>query len=312
MHGDAAYGAKIDFYAPADGSEGYFRFGSMQGAIRSMGVFTIRMKVDILHWLEGPQGRIEEKYSREPGTFCGLILLVSTRNAEPLAIIQDGYLQHMRVAGSAGLATKYLARANASTVGMLGSGGMARTFLQTFCAVRDIKRANVYSPTQAHREAYAEEMSRSLRIQVKAMDSPEEAVRGTDILSVCTDAIQPAMSADWLEPGMHVTNSGRGMDPRIHQQADVIFKLGYGTPGESEPMSQGGAASIHLGRDEELAHLPEHIKRGRSPEPHPRYPHLVDLMAGKVPGRTSDQQVTYFIDHGTQGIQFSAVAGTVY
>ena len=105
------------------------------------------MKLDILEW---PGEQTEEKYCIEPGTFCGLILLVSTANAEPLALLQDGYLQHMRVGGCCGLGVKYLARADGTTVGMLGSGGMARTSLQAVCQVRDIRRVRVFSPTRAH------------------------------------------------------------------------------------------------------------------------------------------------------------------
>ena len=116
----------------------------------------------------------------------------------------------MRVGGSAGIGARYLARANASTVGMLGSGGMARSFLRAFCAVRDIKGARVYSPTREHREAYAAEMSETMGIPVEAVDTPQEAVQGTDIFSVCADAVRPVMSADWLEPWMHLTGNTGG------------------------------------------------------------------------------------------------------
>jgi ornithine cyclodeaminase/alanine dehydrogenase-like protein (mu-crystallin family) len=68
----------------------------------------------------------EDKYCREPGTYCGLILLVSTDTAEPLAFINDGALQHMRVGGGAAIGVKYLSREDSHIVGMLGSGGIYR------------------------------------------------------------------------------------------------------------------------------------------------------------------------------------------
>ena len=99
----------------------------------------------------------------EPGTYCGLIMLFSTRDGEPLAMINDGILQHMRVGGGAGLGVRYLSRPDSRTVGMLGSGGMARTYLEAFAAVRDIRSVKVFSPTKANRERYAEEMSANWR-----------------------------------------------------------------------------------------------------------------------------------------------------
>src|SRR6266571_866524 len=150
--GDAIFRPRIDLYFPNETPDGYYRWGTMEGASRSLGVFAIRMKSDMLTW---PDGLTEEKYCVSPGTFCGLIFLFSTRNGEPLAIINDGHLQHMRVGGGAGLGAKYLAREDAHIVGMVGSGGMARTYLEAFACVRDIHQVRVYSPTKAHRDAYA-------------------------------------------------------------------------------------------------------------------------------------------------------------
>lgn len=95
------------------------------------------MKSDVITWPRDAHGNwTEEKYCVEPGTFCGLVLLISTKNGEPLAFINDGVLQHMRVGGGAGIGVKYLSRENSRTVGMLGSGGMAWDALikwVTFC-----------------------------------------------------------------------------------------------------------------------------------------------------------------------------------
>jgi alanine dehydrogenase len=305
----AAYGAKFNFWVPSDEDpDGFFRFSSMEGATRSQGVFAIRMKLDIMSF---PGGQTEEKYCIEPGTFCGLILLVSTRNAEPLALIQDGYLQHMRVGGCCGLGVKYLARTNASTVGMLGSGGMARTSLRAFCEARDIRHVRVYSPTPTHREAYAQEMSEALDITVEAVDNPRDAVRDVDIFSVCTDAVTPVMDADWLQAGMHFTNIGGGTDPRLKQRTDILtVKLGYGSPDKSVPVAEGGfGGEIVIGSPDEYARNPKITSAERLER---RYPLLTDILTGQLPGRTSDDQITYFIDEGSQGLQFAAVGARVY
>src|SRR5260221_136926 len=91
----------------------------------------------------------------------------------------------------------------------LPSGGMARTFLEAFTCVRDIRLCKIYSPNAARREAYAEEMSKKLNIEVRAVSTAREAVKGADILSSCTDSMIPVYDADWVEKGMHVTNLGR-------------------------------------------------------------------------------------------------------
>jgi alanine dehydrogenase len=155
------------------------------------------------------------------------VFLFSTVNGEPLAMMNDGILQHMRVGATAGLGVKHLARKDSQVVGMIGSGGMARTYLQAFQAVRQLHECRVYSPTQRNREAYADEMSEQLGLRVVAVDSPEEAVRGADIVSTCTDAMHPVVQGEWLEPGMHVTNlQSDEWDPAMFARFDVLIRQG--------------------------------------------------------------------------------------
>ena len=224
--GGAIHRPRIDMYVPCEREDGYFRWGTMEGA--NDGFFAIRMKSDIITWPKDASGNwTEEKYCREPGSYCGVIFLVSTRNGEPLAFINDGVLQHMRVGGGAGLGAKYLAREDTHVVGMLGSGGMARTFLEAFKCVRDVRLCKVFSPTPAHREAFAEEMSRRLNIEVRAVDDPRKAVHGADILSSCTDSMAPVYDAEWIEKGMHVTNLGRREMPEAaNERFDLVVRQG--------------------------------------------------------------------------------------
>src|SRR5437867_6162201 len=156
----------------------------MEGASRKIGVFAIRMKSDIVYW---PNGETEEKYCMQPGTWCGLVMVFSVRNGEPLAIINDGLIQHMRVGGCAGLGAKYLAREDACDVGIFGSGGMARSYLEAFYEVRKLRRVKVYSPTKSNRERFAREMTGKFDIEVTAGDDPEKVVREADIGATCTN-----------------------------------------------------------------------------------------------------------------------------
>ncbi|AFP30275.1 ornithine cyclodeaminase family protein [Marinobacter sp. BSs20148] len=324
--GGAIHRPRIDMYMPTDQEDSYFRWGSMEGA--NDGYFAIRMKSDVITWPTTPDGNwTEEKYCREPGTYCGLILLMSTRNAEPLAFINDGALQHMRVGGGAGIGAKYLAREDSHVVGMLGSGGMARTFLEAFVAVRNIQQCKVYSPNPNNRQAYAAEMSRKLGIDVVAVDSAREAVRGVDILSSCTTSMKPVYEADWIEPGMHVTNlSRREISDKAMEKFDVVVR--QGTAGlqmrqsERFQAERGFSPAAFIGGTTEQMKLipaknPEPGFGGDSPEFKDRgkggdKPDFADLISGKASGRTSPDQVTFYRNVGNQGLQFSSVGGWVY
>jgi alanine dehydrogenase len=319
LTGDAINRPRIDLYVPCDRPDGYFRSGTMEGAIASQGMYAVRLKSDIIVWPQSDDGAwTEEKYCVRPGTFCGLVFLFSTRDGEPLAIMNDGYLQHMRVAGGAGIGARWLARPDSSTVGMLGSGGMARCYLAAFAAVRPITKARVYSPTGAHRNQFALEMSDELGIEVEAVDNPEAAVRGADIVSTCTDSMQPTLKAEWLTPGQHVTNVGPAeISADVFHRANVRFKQGTsGWPSGIEQLER-----VMVGRGHSpmaiVAGSPEEIERLPSGDEHPmgydmKLPTFTDLMTGALPGRTSDGQITFWHNIGNHGLQFPAVGGWVY
>jgi alanine dehydrogenase len=324
--GGAMHRPRIDMYMPCDRPDGYYRWGSMEGA--NDGYFAIRMKSDIITWPRDAAGNwTEEKYCREPGTYCGVIYLISTRNAEPLAFINDGILQHMRVGGGAGIGVKYLSREDSHVVGMLGSGGMARTFLEAFRCVRDIRLCRIYSPNAAHREQYAEEMSKRLGIEVLAVESAREAVRGADILSSCTDSMKPVYDAAWIEKGMHVTNLGRReMPDAAAEKFDLVVRQGSAglqmRQTERFQAERGLSPAAFIGGSpEEMKRIPEKNPEpgfgGDSPEFNDRgkggdKPEFADLITGKCKGRTSRDQITFYRNVGNQGLQFSSVGGRVY
>ncbi len=313
--GKAIHRPRIDMYMPTERTDGYYRWGTMEGWYD--GIFAIRMKSDIITWPRSRDGETwtEEKYCMEPGTFCGLIMLFSSRNGEPLAIINDGVLQHMRVGAGAGIGVKYLAKKDASSVGMLGSGGMARTFLEAFCAVRPIKTCKVFSPTKENRTLFAREMSDKLGIEVKPVDSAREAVEDVDILSTATDSMSPTFSADWLKPGMHVAMLGPcEVSSDAAGRFDVKIRQGIGglrMPETERIKSEIGMSPVAwiAGDETEMRRLPEKTPgSGFGGE----YPDFCDLVFGRAQGRTSDEQVTFYHNMGNQGLQFAAVGGLVF
>ena len=324
--GRAIHRPRVDLMMPAAREDGYFRGSTMEGAYG--GVYALRLKSDIIVWPHDADGGwTEEKYCVEPGTFCGLVLLFSTDNGEPLAIINDGVIQHMRVGAAAGIGAKYLSRPESRSVGMLGSGGMARTYLEAFCRIREIDSARVYSPTRAHREAYAVEMSTKLGITVTAVDTPKDATVDADILATCTDSMIPVLDADMIEPGMHVTNLGRReISDAAMDRFDVVIR--QGTAGIQLPQTDRFKAEVSLspaayigGTEEEMRRLPPKNPEpgfgGDSPDFHDRgrggdRPDFAALVSGKAEGRTGRDQVTFYRNVGNQGLQFAALGGLVY
>ena len=313
LQGKAIFRPRIDTYVPCDREDGYYRFGTVEGA--SGGYYAVRLKSDIVHWPTGADGSTSEnKYCVQPGTFCGLVFLYSSGNGEPLAIMNDGRLQHMRVGGAAGIGTRLLAREDASVVGMIGSGGMARTFLEAYAVVRNIKQVKVFSRNPENREKYAEEMSKTLGIDVTAVDTAREAVRGVDILSTCTDSIKPTIEPEWLEPGMHVVNLGpHEISAGVAARFDVKVQQGIeGLPiPESDMYRKGIGGSLGafvMGTEEQQKRLPRATKNLKLGE----WPVYTDIISGKAPGRTSRDQITHYRTIGNWGIQFSSVGALVY
>jgi ornithine cyclodeaminase/alanine dehydrogenase-like protein (mu-crystallin family) len=227
-------------------------------------------------------------------------------------MMNDGYLQHMRVGACAGLGAEALARPNAQVAGIIGSGGMARTYLESFTHVRKLKQVKVYSPNKAHRQTFAEEMTDKLGLEIVPVDSPEQAVRGSDIVATATDSIAPTFDAAWVEPGAHVTCvTRRELGKGILDRADVLVQLGIhsvptacGLPGMEWPSA--AVAAYVTGRPEERARIPMSVAGTTE-----QWTNLVDIDTGKAVGRTNDDEVTLFINTGTQGLQFAAVAGRV-
>ena len=314
--GQSMHRPRIDMYIPCERPDGYYRWGSMEGT--NDGIFAIRMKSDVMTWPRHADGHwTEEKYCVKPGTWCGLVMLFSSRNGEPLGFVNDGEVSRYRVGGGAGIGAKYLAKNSASKVGMLGSGGMARAYLEAFCAVRPIKSCKVYSPTQANRERYAQEMGKQLGIDVVAVGTAEQAVRGADIVSSCTDSMSATVDAKWLEPGMFITDLGEEeIDDACLERIDVKIRQGDG----GIPLPEGGRVMRLIGHSPVayVAGTKEEMKRlpGKPQLKHAKvdlgWKNYVDLMNGRAKGRENDRQITFYHNFGWQGLQFSSVCGYLY
>jgi alanine dehydrogenase len=306
---------RIDIRIPTSDPAKNYQWGTMEGG-STAGYFAIRMKSDVIYETNTNGSITQEKYCTRPGLYCGLVLLTSTETGEPLAFINDGHLQHMRVGADGGIGVKYLAKPDAAVVGMLGSGGMARTHMRAFTLARDIKKLQVFSPTREHRESFGREMAASYNIEVEVCDRPEDVYKGADIVAGLTDSAVPVLDGRLLEKGAHIVNvGGTGKpDEESLRRVDVYLRFGD-APG---PIGKPELAvdDEHLGYEAR----PDQQKYGDGRRGRARHGNmlpdkritLADLVAGKVSGRTNAEQITYSERGNLQGAQFFAIAGKIY
>jgi alanine dehydrogenase len=247
-----------------------------------------------------------------------LILLTSIESGEPLAILNDGIIQHMRVGADGGIGIKYLARQDAEVVGMIGSGGMARSHMDAIAEVRSIKKLQVFSPTRVNRERFAAEMRARLGIETVVCDAPEQVYRGADILAALTDATEPVTDGDLVEPGTHmVVVGGTGMpDPKTTAKVDRWLRFGnapqpWGLPEFGKGRSRITYAAM-TDADADTYLSPEGRRGGRTGLADDRVVWLADLIAGRSAGRRSDREITYSERGNMQGAQFYPIAGRVF
>src|SRR5437016_3737320 len=313
--GEAVGMGRIDLYVPSTVETApYYRWAVMTGGSRRDGLVCARMLSDMVVWPKEYARTRENKYAKAPGTFCGLLFLFSAQDATPVAMINDGILQHIRVGGGAGLGVKYLARQDSEIVGMIGSGGMARTYLDAFCQVRKIKKVKVYSPNKDNVIRYVQEMSTRHRIEVEAAENAREAIRGVDIVSICTSTNEPVFQNSWLEPGMHVTNlTSADVEPSLPRMVDVAIRAGEATPRLARTTEQAfygraGFLGYVAGTEQERALVP-HVDL---PPEIIDMPSLIDVIAGRTAGRTDNAQTSFFLNVGAIGAQFEGVAAAVY
>jgi len=279
------------------------------------GYFAIRLKSDVIYEQEYEGVRTQEKYCVRPGKFCGLILLIDIQSGEPLVLINDGNLQHMRVGADSALGAKYMARQDAEVVGMIGSGGMARTHAESFLLARKIKTLQVYSPTIDHREAYAWEISDRFGIEVVPLDKPREVYKGAHIVAGCTDSAVPVIIEKWLEEGTHATCVGGKPDGDTLGRIDISLRLSNAPAPEGLPemnfpdeyLTYAAMPQQNIGFKMTRAG-----KRAHGVIAADRAVFLADLLHGKKQGRTSARQITYSERGNIQGAHFYGVAGKVY
>ena len=129
------------------------------------------------------------------------VILYSVETGEPLILYQDCSINEARTGAAGGLGAKHLARADAAIAAVIGSAVHAEAQLAALAAVRRLSEVRVYSPTAAHRSAFANKMQRQLKMPIQVAASARAAVDGAGVVITATSSNQPVIEGDWLAPG---------------------------------------------------------------------------------------------------------------
>ena len=222
-------------------------------------------------------------------------VLYNTDTGKLDAVIEPGTLAWIRTGAATGVAVKYMSKPDASVVGVIGTGRQAVTQIEAICAVRPVKTVKVYSRGAEKREAFAAEMSKRVGVEVVPVASPEECVRGSQIVVAITSAREPVFDGALLEPGTCVVAAGsnsamkREVDDTTIQRAALVVV---------DNLEQ---ARIECGE------LISAVERGTF-----RWRRAVELhqvVGGQVMGRPSENAITLF---ESQGIGIEDVAASAY
>lgn len=223
-------------------------------------------------------------YGVGPGSSRFYVHLYDAATTELIALIEASGMGKVRTGAASGIAAKYMSRADASTVGMIGSGYQASTQLEAVCNVREITSARIYSRTRENRERLASVMERRLGIEVRPVGSGQECVEGVDIVNVITTAAKPVLLGEWLSVGAHVNAAGNNHWMKQEIDCDVVRRASVIVADDVD------GAKIECGD------LVDPIDRGITTWNHVR--NLCDVVTGHIADRASDGDITLFESQG--------------
>lgn len=223
-----------------------------------------------------------ENVRREMPTIHGLVLAIDETTGRPLALLEGGTLTAIRTGAASGAATDLLAREDARSAAIIGSGVQARTQLEAVCTVRDIGEVRVFSPNRQHALAFAEEMVGRGPIpkNVTVAESADRAVRDADIICTATTATEPVFSGQLLSEGAHVNAVGSFRTDMQEVDVTTIRRSLVVVDDREAVMEEAGDLVIPIEAGEiDKSHI---------------YAELGEISSGQKLGRTDRQQITTF------------------
>jgi len=286
------------YHPREDQVDHYYWFNEMAGIVPGIHTMAIRINSATVN-VTRKRGNARFSF---PGAFSALAFLFDTETNELIAVLQDFYLNPIRVAATSAIVTKRLARDDAKVMGLFGSGTQAILQAEHNCAVIPVQEIRVYSTRKERRENVAQRLSALIGIDAVAVEHPREAVEGCDIVTTATNSNEPVFDGDWLQPGTHV-NTMIGSDyflPRRETDDKTVLK--------SDIIVVNSKASVRLDKQPELY---PHLQRGTL-DWGDIY-EIGDLLVKRnIHGRSTGSQITYHNNNVGMGIQFAALGRLIY
>jgi alanine dehydrogenase len=236
-------------------------------------------------------------YAGGKGATHGHVALYSTTDNLLKALIECDLFGQTRTGAASGIATRLLANPDARTLGVIGSGKQSRAQVLAVCAVRPIKRINVFSRTPEPREAYARALEKELGIETRGAATAQACVADADVVITITKSAEPVCRADWLKPGAHVNAAGANAGDRCEVDADTVLRAAVKVTDHVEQ------AKVEAGEFREL------VAAGKLAWSDIR--ELGELVTGTAKGRASPSDLTLFKSLGI-ALEDVAFAEVVY
>ena len=257
----------------------------------------------LLHYMAGgdnENGLVGIKvYASNPavGAPDFVVLLFDSTNAQLLASIEANILGQIRTGAASGVATRHLAREDASHLALFGSGFQAETQLEAVACARPLESVRVYSRKRERRESYARRMSKRLSLPVEAVESPEAAMEGADIVTTVTNARYPVFPGALLAPGTHINAAGSNHVLRRELDADAIRAASV-IAADSVEQARMEAGDLTQAADEGALDWNDVCE-------------LHEILSGNRPGREAENQITLFESQGL-AVEDVAMADYLY
>ena len=223
-------------------------------------------------------------------------MLFDPEGGELLSIMQSDKLGQMRTGAASGVATKYLAREDANTLGLYGAGWQAESQLEAIAAVRDLERVIVYSRREESRKLFAEKMSERIGMEIETTHAADEPA-AQDIVVTATSSREPVLLGEWLRPGAHVNAAGSNFLFKSEIDREVVRRASFVCVDSREEL--GLEAGDLVQPLETGLILPEAVYE------------LGQVIAGQVEGRRGPEDITLFASQGL-ALEDVAAARVVY
>jgi alanine dehydrogenase len=210
----------------------------------------------------------------------GVVLLVDAATGTPVALMDAISITAIRTAAVSGVATKLLARHDARSLAILGSGTQARTHLDAMLAVRPFKQVRVWSRDTSHARAFAKEAARRHVVDITVSETAEVAVLDADVVCTTTAAREPVLCGEWIADGAHVNAVGASLATARELDTAAVKRARVFVDRRESALNEAGDLLIPM---QEGAINENHIVA-----------EIGELLAGKATIRRADRDITLF------------------